>query len=209
MREIHAFIATHPDPDHIGAVPELFAEFNVLVVYHSGFVKTTQAYYDFIDSLQEEGCAVYDGDDFGPGEILPISSKVKFKVLSIDPLAEDSNDASIVLKVSYGNFDMILEGDASWKKESYMIHHYGNELDTEVLKVSHHGSISASSYEWLEATTPDVAVICVGPNDYGLPNPIVLDRLQRNCNSVLITDEEGCIMISSDGNNYEICSINL
>ncbi|MDD1756529.1 MAG: MBL fold metallo-hydrolase [Methanomassiliicoccales archaeon] len=199
VQVIDAFIATHPDPDHIGSVPTLFDEFRVLSVYHSGFVKTTQTYENFIAAIEAEDCPIYDDNDIDAGDLLPLSSNVTFEVLSIDSTAEDSNDASIVLKVTHGDVDLILEGDASWSTELDMVERFGEELDVEVLKVSHHGSSSASSYDWLDATSPETAIVCIGPNDWGLPAQSIMDRLETYAGEVYTTDGEGGILVLSNG----------
>ncbi|MCU0861740.1 MAG: MBL fold metallo-hydrolase, partial [Methanomassiliicoccales archaeon] len=204
IEELDAFIATHPDPDHIGSVPELFEEFQVRSVYHSGFVKDTYTYDAFIEAIEGEGCPVYDDLDFGPGDLLPLSANMTFKVLGVDAHSEDSNDASIVLKLSFGDVDIILEGDASWRTEGEMVDLFGDELDVEVLKVSHHGSSSASSYDWLDATSPEVAVVCIGPNEWDLPDQDIMDRLHDHCGQVLVTDEEGGVLLTSDGHGFSI-----
>ena len=206
---IDAFIATHPDPDHIGSAPAIFEEFQVLRVYHSGFVKTTRAYLNFIEAIESEDCQIFDDRDIDPGDLLPLSSNVTFEVLAIDSQAEDSNDASIVLRLSHGTTDIILEGDASWRTERKMIERWGSHLDIEVLKVSHHGSSSASSTAWLEATTPETAVVCVGPNDWGLPNQSIMDRLEEAGADVLTTDGTGGVLIVVDGSDYSVTSISV
>jgi competence protein ComEC len=207
IQVIDAFIATHPDPDHIGSVPALFDEFQVLSVYHSGFVKTTQTYENFMDAIAAEDCPVYDDQDIDVGDLLPLSSNVTFEVLSIDSTAEDSNDASIVLKVTHGSVDLILEGDASWRTERDMIERFGNDLDVEVLKVSHHASSSASSYDWLDATTPKTAIVCIGPNDWGLPDQSIMDRLGSYAEDVYTTHQEGGIIVRSNGLTYTAIGI--
>lgn len=208
VQVIDAFIATHPDPDHIGSVPVLFDEFQVLSVYHSGFVKTTRTYEDFISAIEAEGCAIHDDRDINVGDLLPLSSNVTFEVLSINSVAEDSNDASIVLKLTHGSVDLILEGDASWSTERDMINRFGDELDIEVLKVSHHGSSSASSYDWLDITSPQHAIVCIGPNDWDLPDQSILERLNLYSSEVWVTDQEGGVFVSSDGFTCEVAGLN-
>lgn len=202
--KIDAFIATHPDPDHIGAVPALFNEFEVRSVYHSGYVKTTQTYIDFMDAIEAEGCPVYDDGDIDIGDELPLSTSVTFQVLAIDSLAEDSNDASIVLKVTYGGFDLLLEGDASWSTEANMIEQWGDDLDVDVLKVSHHGSGSATSYDWLEATTPEAGIVTIGPNEWGLPDQNIIDRLIDHGVELHITGDDGSIALVTNGSTYSL-----
>ena len=74
----------------------------------------------------------------------------------------------------------------------------------DILKVGHQGSKTSTSSELLQQITPDVAVITVGPNNYGHPSPLIVDRLQQAGAEVLRTDRQGDIRISTSGNEPEL-----
>jgi len=119
-------------------------------------------------------------------------SEVQFKA--------DRNLSSIVVRVEYKDFCGILTGDAPIDVESQLVEEYGQELDCELLKVGHHGSSGSSSVEFLEAVSPDVALISVGEgNRYGHPSAEVLERLLRVKAVIFRTDEDGRIEIWTDG----------
>jgi beta-lactamase superfamily II metal-dependent hydrolase len=201
---LDALIATHPDADHIGGADEVLAAFQVLRVYHPGFVTNTIAYGNFIAAVNAEGCPVYTDAQLNPGDMLPLSSSVSFQVLAIDSNAPDSNSASIVLKMSYGTVDFIFEGDAPASVESQIIANLAFSLNIDILKVSHHGSSSATSDAWLTATSPAIGVISVGTNSYGHPAADTLARLSVHGVQIYRTDLNGSVVITTNGTTWTV-----
>ena len=105
-----------------------------------------------------------------------------------------ANNASVVLKVTYGEFSLLLTGDAELREESYLLR-WGERIRAKVLKLGHHGASSSSSPHFLEAVHPEVAVISVGAyNPFGHPSPEVLDRLRAVGSRVLRTDRMGAVL---------------
>jgi competence protein ComEC len=201
---LDALIATHPDADHIGGADDVLAAFQVLRVYHPGFVRDTQAYTNFIAAVNAEGCPVYTDAQLDPGDMLPLSSSVSFQVLAIDSDASDSNSASIVLKMSYGTVDSIFEGDAPSSVESQIMANPAFSLDIEILKVSHHGSKYSTSDAWLAEMSPAIGVISVGTNTYGHPAAETLTRLSTHAVQVYRTDLDGTVVITTNGTTWSV-----
>ena len=100
-----------------------------------------------------------------------------------------TNENSIVLHLQYKDFDAILTGDITSKEEKQIIQDYQFQ-DIEILKVAHHGSKYSSSKEFLQAISPQIAIICVGKNPWGHPTKEVLDRLQAIGARILRTDQQ-------------------
>src|SRR5262249_27257383 len=114
------------------------------------------------------------------------------------------NANSVVMRLSYGNFAMLLTGDAETETEQVMMN-AGAPLRAQVLKVGHHGSRYATSSKFLEAVHPDVAIISVGTeNRYGHPAEQTLNRLQKAGVKIYRTDLNGEIAIVTDGNKFEV-----
>ena len=112
-----------------------------------------------------------------------------------------TNDMSIVLRVDYGKTSFLFTGDAEDWSEYMMLDSRVN-LKADVLKVSHHGSSTASTMEFLRAVQPAYAVISAGKdNSYGHPHAEVLSRLRAVGAKVLRTDESGTVRLYSDGEN--------
>ena len=115
-----------------------------------------------------------------------------------------TNDSSIVLRIDYGETSFLFTGDAEdWAE--YMMIDSGANLKADVLKVSHHGSYTASTEEFLQAVQPEYTVISCGKdNEYGYPHQVILDRLEGLHCTILRTDELRTIILQSDGNSIHI-----
>jgi competence protein ComEC len=113
-------------------------------------------------------------------------------------MGEDAgNENSLVAKLVYGDFSVLLTGDAGAAAEAALLR-AGAPLQATVLKVAHHGSKFSTGAPFVRAVNPALAVIQVGAeNDYGHPSAEVLERLAGR--TVLRTDEDGRIEITSDG----------
>jgi competence protein ComEC len=113
---------------------------------------------------------------------------------------DDGNDASIVLKIQFGQTSFLFCGDAEAPVEDQLVRRFGQFLRSSVLKVPHHGSTSGTTPAFLSAVAPQFAVISVGRNNsFGHPAQVILDRLQNAGCVIHRTDEGGAAMIESDG----------
>lgn len=115
---------------------------------------------------------------------------------------EDKNEHSLVLKVNYGAFHMLLTGDMTIKNEQELLQNINHTLlsDVQVLKVAHHGSDTSSSETWLQTINPHWAVISYGEgNRYGHPKPLIVERLKNQQTELLETAKSGAITVNTDG----------
>ena len=113
----------------------------------------------------------------------------------------NTNDLSVICKVTYGQTSFLFGGDAEWEAEHDLVES-GADLHADVLKVNHHGSETSSSYVFLRAVTPAYAIISVGANNsYGQPSEEVLSRLGDAGAIIMRTDQLGTIVCRSDGEN--------
>jgi competence protein ComEC len=199
-------VLTHPDADHVGGLPEVLRSIPVGIGVATGQVHTTQIYAGFLQELQrardEGGTQIVRG---AAGVELPFDSEVRLEVLGPSPAAiagDDKNNASIVLHLTYGLVSVLLTGDAEVEEEAWMMAQ-GAVLDAQILKVSHHGSDTASSNAFLGQVDPEVALIsCSAGNQYGHPHDEVLDRLSDYGTDVYCTDRNGTIEVVTDGAEY-------
>ena len=120
---------------------------------------------------------------------------------------KDSNDYSVVLRLQYGERRILFTGDAEEKSEEEIVGKYtASDLSADVLKVSHHGSSTSTTERFLNLVDPGYAVISCGVgNSYGHPHDEVIERLNARNIEILRTDEEGTIVLTTDGQtlNFE------
>ncbi len=110
------------------------------------------------------------------------------------------NNSSGIIKIIYGKTSFLFTGDIDKRGENYYVKKYNNFLDSDVLKISHHGSKSGSSAEFIKSVSPDISLISCGiKNRFGHPSGEVVKRLQESGTQIYRTDCEGCVLLQSDG----------
>jgi competence protein ComEC len=113
------------------------------------------------------------------------------------------NNSSIVLKLHYKNTSILFPGDIEKDAEDALID-AKSDLSADVLKVSHHGSISSTGKKFLEMVKPKTAVISVGKNNFGHPSMEVLKRFSDSNVLLFRTDECGAVVLNTDGKSIKI-----
>lgn len=192
---LDVIVATHVDADHIGGLSGALNYASVGTAYCPVTTGTTETFQSFVKYLAQQGKEITvptAGETFALGGA---------QVQILGPLhsAEDSNDNSIVLKVSFGATSFLFTGDAERAEEQDLLS-AGVNLQSTVLKVGHHGSDTSTSYPFLRAVAPQYAVISVGAgNSYGHPTEAVLSRLRDAGVTTFRTDLQGEITAVSDG----------
>ena len=196
-------IATHPDADHIGGLPFVLDRFAVGAVLEPGVTAETGVYREFEELLA-------DGSPIRilarRGMKLELDQGVSLDIFfpDQDPTGWETNTASIVAQLTYGENEFLLTGDSPIKIEQYLLGRDGEALQSDVLKAGHHGSRTSSASEYISAVHPQYAVISAGKdNRYGHPHQEVLDILNKVGAKILRTDELGTIIFQSDGVNLE------
>jgi beta-lactamase superfamily II metal-dependent hydrolase len=203
ISRIDLLVATHPHSDHIGGMDKVLDSFDIGQVVDAGMPHPSPLYRQFLDAIESRHIpytVAHEGQSIDPDPAL--------RILVLSPpsrhTGDDLNDNSVVLRISYGTFDVLLTGDADMAAEDRMLAS-GYALDAEVLKVAHHGSTSSTGPRFLERVHPDVAVISAGAgNPYGHPADETLAALERAGSTVYRTDLDGDIRVTSDGITYTV-----
>ena len=203
VRDIDILIATHPHSDHIGGMQDVLKNFNVKSVIDSGMPHTTTTYQKFLDTIDQKNIpysAVKQGDSFSP------ATGLTFLVLSAPDGSKDQdlNDGSIVLRATYGRVSILFESDAGITAEDSMIDS-GLPLESQVLKVAHHGSPHGTGRAFLERVRPEVAIISVGAgNPFNHPAENTIIRLENAGALIFRTDTDRSIVVRTDGMTFSV-----
>lgn len=203
VSKIDVLIGTHPDADHIGGIDDVINSFEIGDFYMPKKMHTTKTFEDVLTAAKEKG--------------LKIKAAVSDKEISFDPKTEaiflspenkdysDNNAYSAVVKLSYGKNTFLLTGDTEKENESAMLKKYGEFLNCDVIKLAHHGSFTSNTPQFLEAVSPETAIVSCGyKNKYSHPHKEILDYLKQKNIPIYRTDEQGDIIIYSDGENLQV-----
>lgn len=206
IKKIDYAIMTHADEDHINGLIEMMKTSDGPGIQVKNLVLPDiklkdQAYQKMIQIAREHGVEILY---ITKGNCMKFDNvEVKCIYPAVTTQAEDRNDYSAVLDVTYNKFSMLLTGDISSECETDLKDMLQNHYT--ILKVAHHGSKYSTSSEFLQQINPKYSVISVGErNLYGHPSKETLERLEQNGSQILRTDENGEITISTDGENMEI-----
>ena len=208
-RHLKYSIVTHADSDHYSGVIELLKAPDIII---DNFVlpdikNPDKTYITLCEAAKEKGCNVIrlkKGDKLLMGDTAFICLNPEYREYA------DKNTGSIVLLMKYKAFDMLLTGDMDEEAEKTvisdgLIDRYQKDGAVDVLKVSHHGSKTASSAEFLKAYDFGTAIVSVGKdNHFGHPAPVVMERLESFCKRIYLTKDSGAITIETDGRSYRI-----
>ncbi len=182
-RTIDLVILTHPDFDHISGLIEVLRRYQVENILWTGILCETAECQEWQKLIATEGANIYLAkagqniklarNDLANFEVLYPFENLEGKKVS------NTNNTSIVARLVYGENSFLFTGDAYQSVERELIKR-GDEIDSDILKVGHHGSKNSNSSEFIEAVSPQIAVISVGKdNKYGHPNQETLAILEK------------------------------
>lgn len=198
-KSIDAIVITNPDADHIAGFADILKNYKVDAVFESGTLNDSKTFQNLKNEIEtktipnilaERGMML----DLGGGAVIEILFPDR------DVSLWNTNDGSIVARLTYGKTSIILTGDSTTKTEKIILS--GNSqavLKSTILKVGHHGSRTSTSNEFVKAVAPTYALISDGKdNKYGHPHKETLDTLTQFGANILRTDLLGTIIMKCD-----------
>lgn len=203
-RSLDVVIATHPDADHIGGLPEVFARYEVALFIEPGVKSDNSLDDELYSRVATENSQTLLARR---GQVVDLGDGAKLVILfpNADPARWETNDASIVAKLVYGRVSFLFTGDAPIKTENILLNLNKDILDTDVLKAGHHGSRTSTSLSFAQAVSPTFAVISAGrDNTYGHPHKEVLNVLERAGAQIKSTSESGTITFETNGETLDL-----
>jgi competence protein ComEC len=198
-RSLDLVVLTHGDQDHAGGLATVLGRFDVATLADAPGDPDTALYRSWLELAGRHPNRVI----LYGGESLLLGRETALHVLAAGPSgrAIDDNDASVVMRLEYGDVSVLLTGDISSNAEARLL--AGGLIGrATVLKVPHHGSRNSSSERFVEAVSPAVAVIQSGPGDpFGHPHEDALARLRSVTpeGQVYLTRDRGAVTVVTDG----------
>jgi competence protein ComEC len=199
IKRIDLMVLSHPHPDHLNGLLRVLARFEVGALWTSGDDGHNPRYRELLTLAQQRGVAT------------PVPSSFDRNGLQVEPLGPwvgdvigpppglDTNNASLVLRLSYAGHAVLFTGDIGMDGEAELVARGGTGLvvASDIVKVPHHGSRNSSGEDFLAAAQPNLAVVTVGKhNTFRLPSAATLDRYVRRGVRVRRTDQEGAISVA-------------
>lgn len=195
VEQLDYLVLTHTDSDHIGGADVIISKFDIGQIFMSDFKKDNKTYRELMESMQYKHMT-YTTPEVGAEFAL---GNATFTIIAPNGDYDDPNNSSIALILDYGENSFLFSGDCEEEAEQDILDN-GMNLDVDVYQVGHHGSRSSSSEDFLDAMSPEYAVIsCAEKNSYGHPHARTLNNLRERKIKVFRTDEQGSIIAFSDG----------
>jgi len=204
-RTIDLIILTHPESDHLTGLLDVLRSYNVKNILWTGAVRDTSLFRKWQESVGEENARIFIAKAGQRITVAKTNFEILFPFESLqNELIKDANNSSIVLRLDFGETSFLFTGDAYKSVEKELIER-GININSDVLKVGHHGSKTSTAEEFIKEVLPEIAVISVGRNNnYGHPHPETLVTLEKYGISIFRTDLDGDIKIISNGKNYAV-----
>jgi len=197
--KIDYLVATHPDEDHIGGMADVISNTQIGTIYAPNKTNNTATYRKFLTAIQNNNLQITLAE---AGTIIDQTDSYKLEILwpKKDANFPETNDYSIIIKLTVGNKTFLFTGDAP---TNAILNSNPGHID--VLKLSHHGSRTGTTEVLIHKLSPTYAVLSYAvDNSYGHPMQSVLNALHKHSVEVWGTGANGTITITCDGTNIDI-----
>lgn len=200
-RYIDLVVLSHSQYDHFAGLIEILKRYEIGAFIYNGREGTANAFGDLKKIIEKNKI---------PTIILTQGNKIKHQDIQFEVLSpsknfissKELNDTTLTLKLTGKNSKILFTGDIGFKVEDYLTQNF--DIDSDVLKVGHHGSKYSSSQKFLKAVSPKISVIEVGKNSYGHPTPQTINGLASIGSQIFRTDKNGTIKLVINENRINI-----
>ncbi|MCR5202449.1 MAG: MBL fold metallo-hydrolase [Lachnospiraceae bacterium] len=203
VKRISTLVVSHPHADHMESASLVIQKYKVKKIIMPKIKSDTKCYVRMKRAIRK-----YKVKKVIPktGNRLKLAEGCYAKILSVDASSSDKNEASIVMRVTYGKRSFLYMGDATARVE-HNIMASGMTYASDIYLISHHGSDAANGIMFVKnalLSAYGVAVISVGKNNsYGHPTKFVLRRVKKYSQYLFRTDKNGAIIFYTNGNNLK------
>jgi competence protein ComEC len=205
-RSIDIVISTHPDKDHIAGLASVFRLYDIDMIVKGNVSSGTVFDEDLSTAITDEPglrqVTAWRGERIVLDHVRGVYIDVLFPNSDTHNW-DDTNEASVVVRLVYGNQSFLLTGDLVHDVEKYLT--TASKIDKQsirsnVLQLGHHGSKTSSSEEFLISVAPQYSIVSAGKgNRYGHPDPDVIERAKHTGSNILSTIDHGTITFTTDG----------
>jgi competence protein ComEC len=207
-RTIDLIILSHPEHDHMAGLIEVLKRYKVDNILWTGVARNTSEYNEWVGLVEEEGAIIKIAQ---AGQKIELGPPVDMGLYILSPsenlegeTVKNINNTSIIARLVFAENSFLFTGDAYKSIEEKLVES-GIDLDSDVLKVGHHGSKTSTSEEFIRAVTPEIAVISAGKNNpYHHPHQETLETLGKYDIKVLRTDKDGDVKILCDSQSLKL-----
>jgi len=204
-KTIDLIILTHPEKDHMVGLLKVLERYQVEQILWTGIVRNTADYDKWRELIQKEKARITIAESSQRIKAGGVFLNILYPFESLEgEKFKESNNTSIIAQLIFSNSSFLFTGDAPQSIEKKILsrcqENLNCSLDSDVLKVGHHGSKTSTSEEFLKEVSPKIAVISCGKNNpYHHPHQDVLKNLEKFDIKILRTDQVGDIKIVSTG----------
>jgi len=210
IQKVDFLVLTHPDPDHLNGLKFIARTFRVEELWDSGLESDSPYFQEFMSIVQQKGIrriSLFRGNPprtINGVVVQPLHPRRE--AVPVHPLRRPfkTNNLSLVLRLVFGDQTFLLTGDIEKEAEAELVAS-GVDLESRVIKVPHHGSLTSSTPRFLSKVHPETAIISAGKKGvFHLPNPKIVRRYEGLGCRIFRTDRHGAITLETDGKGLKV-----